>query len=223
MSSDLWSDLWSDWLLHTRHANDPEHERVLHAELEHYAERVLDGARLTSGMTLADIGSGDGLIALRAIDRIGPTLRVLMADISAPLLRHAETLAVQRDVRDQCTFIQCSAEALKDIDDASVDAVTTRAVLAYVPDKLAAMREFHRILRPGGRISIAEPVLRDDAFEASSLKIFVDALPPESEDLFFRLLHRWKAAHFPDTEDKIAANPLTNYSEASALSMPPTP
>src|ERR1700752_5386831 len=102
------SDAWSDWLLHTRHADDPEEERALHAELEHHADRVLDGARLASGMTLADIGSGDGLIALRAINRIGPSLRVLMADISEPLLHHAEALAVQRDVRDQCTFIQCS-------------------------------------------------------------------------------------------------------------------
>lgn len=207
------SDVWSDWLLHTRHADDPEQERALHAELEQHADRVLDGARLASGMTLADIGSGDGLIALRAINRIGPSLCVVMADISEPLLRHAEARAVQRDVRDQCTFIQCSADALKDIDDASVDAVTTRAVLAYVPDKIAALREFHRILRPGGRISIAEPILRDDAFEASSLKTFVDALPPESGEPFFRLLHRWKAAQFPDTEEKISASPLTNYSE----------
>ena len=38
------------------------------------------------------------------------------------MLDHSETLAVQRDVRDQCTFIQGSAEVLKDIDDASVDA-----------------------------------------------------------------------------------------------------
>src|SRR5258707_6822825 len=140
------SDVWSDWLLHTRHADDPEQERVLHTELEKYANRVLDGARLAAGMTLADIGSGDGLIAFRAIDRIGPSLRVLLTDISAPLLCHAKALAVERDVRDQCTFIQCFAEALTEIDDASVDAVTTRAVLAYVPDKVAAMREFHRIL-----------------------------------------------------------------------------
>jgi arsenite methyltransferase len=206
------SDEWSDWLLHTRHADDPEHERALHAELEQYADRVLDGARLAPGMTLADVGSGDGLVAFRAIDRIGSSLRVLLTDISAPLLRHSEALAVERAVRDQCTFIQCSAEALKDIDDTSVDAVTTRAVLAYVPDKIAALREFHRILRPGGRISIAEPIFRDDAFEASSLKKFADSLPPE-EDRFFRLLHRWKAAQFPDTEEKISGSPIANYSE----------
>lgn len=207
------SDEWSDWLLHTRHAGNADQERTLLAELSHYADRVLDGARLAEDMTLLDIGSGDGLIAFRAIDRVGPSLRTLLTDISAPLLRHAESLAEQRGVSDQCRFVQCSADALEGIDDGSVDAVTTRAVLAYVPDKVSALREFHRVLRPGGRISIAEPILRDDAFEASSLKTFVDSLPPESTDPFFRLLHRWKAAQFPDSEEKIAASSLTNYSE----------
>jgi len=183
------------------------------AEVKKYADRVLDGARLAPGMTLADIGTGDGLIAFSAIDRVGPSLSVILTDISAPLLRHSEALAVQRGVRHQCAFIECSAEVLGGIADASVDAVTTRAVLAYVPDKIAAMREFHRILKPGGRLSIAEPVNRDDAFEVSALKRMVDALPAESGNDFFHLLHRWKAAQYPDTEEKISANPFTNYSE----------
>jgi hypothetical protein len=41
----------------------------------------------------------------------------------------------------------------------------------------------------------------------------VDALPAESGNDFFHLLHRWKAAQYPDTEEKISANPFTNYSE----------
>ncbi|MFM0441842.1 class I SAM-dependent methyltransferase [Paraburkholderia strydomiana] len=207
------SDLWSDWLLHIRHAGEPGHERALHAELRQYADRVLDGARLAPGMTLADIGAGDGLIGFSAIDRIGPSLRVLLTDISAPLLRHTEALAVQRKVRDQCVFIQCSAEMIDGVEGDAVDAVTTRAVLAYVPDKMAAMREFHRILRPGGRLSIAEPIMRDDAIEASSLRQFVEGLPEKAGDNFFHLLHRWKAAQFPDTEEKIGASPIANYGE----------
>jgi arsenite methyltransferase len=211
------SDVWSDWLLHRRHADDPEYDSAVRAVLEQYADRVLDGARLASGMTLADIGAGDGLIALRAIDRIGPLLRVLLTDISVPMLRHAETLATQREVRRQCTFLQCSAEKLNDIEDASVDVVTTRAVLAYVADKSAALREFHRVLKPGGRISIAEPIFRDEAVAACALKKMVDTQPPESQDRFLPLLHRWKAAQFPDTEEKISKSPIANYSERDLL------
>ncbi|CAB3641328.1 2-methoxy-6-polyprenyl-1,4-benzoquinol methylase, mitochondrial [Paraburkholderia sediminicola] len=211
--SQLQSDVWSDWLLHIRHGDDPAHEQALHVELKHQVDRVLAGARLAPGMTLADIGTGDGQIGLSAIDRIGPSLRVLMTDISAPLLRHTEALAVERKIRDQCAFIQCSAESLDGIEDGAVDAVTTRAVLAYVPDKMAALREFHRILRPGGRLSIAEPILRDDAIEASSLRKVVEGLPEKAGDNFFHLLHRWKSAQFPDTEEKISESPIANYGE----------
>ncbi|MFM0597061.1 MULTISPECIES: class I SAM-dependent methyltransferase [Paraburkholderia] len=207
------ADVWSDWLLHTRYADDPGQEQVLRAKLEQYASRVLDGACLTSGMTLADIGAGDGLIGFSAIDRIGPSLRVLLTDISAPLLRHTEAVAEQRNVRDQCAFIQCSAELLDGIENGSVDAATTRAVLAYVSDKPAALQECYRILKPGGRLSIAEPIMRDDAIEASSLRQWVEGLPDTAGDNFLHLLHRWKSAQFPDTEAKIAASPIANYGE----------
>jgi arsenite methyltransferase len=185
----------------------------MRAEVAQYADRVLDAAQLAPGMTLVDVGTGDGVVAFRAIDRVGPSLRVLCTDVSPSMLQHAESVATQRAVRDQCTFLQCSAEALNDIPGESADVVTTRAVLAYLPDKIAVLREFRRILKPGGRVSIAEPIRRDEALEANSLKKFVDAHPAGSDDRFFRLLHRWRAAQFPDTEESISSNPMTNFSE----------
>jgi arsenite methyltransferase len=208
----LQTDEWSDWLLHVRHAGDPAYGRIVRAVVERYADRVLDTACLSPGMTLVDIGTGDGLLAFRAIERIGATLRVVLTDISEPLLRHAEKSAVQRGVSGQCRFIQCSAEALAGIDDASADVVAARAAIAYVPDKAAAFREFHRVLKPGGRLAIAEPILQDEAFFARALKKRVDD-PAQRKDLFLTLLHRWKAAQFPDTEEACAASSLTNFSE----------
>lgn len=207
------TDVWSEWLLHTRFGNDPEHEQVLRTSIDLIADRVLSGARLSAGTALVDIGTGDGQIAFRAINAIGPSLRVILTDISAPLLRHAETLAIQKNVQNQCRFIECPAGALTGIDDASIDVVTMRAVLAYVTDKEEALLEIRRVLRPGGRLSIGEPVLRDDAFEAASLKQLVESRPPGSDDRFFPLLSRWKGAQFPDTEEAIASSPLTNFSE----------
>ena len=67
------------------------------------------------------------------------------------MLRHAESIALQRGVRAQCTFLECTAEKRRGILDASVDVVATRAVLAYVADKKAALAECFRILKPGGR------------------------------------------------------------------------
>lgn len=207
-------DVWSEWLLHHRHADDPAYAQVVRAKVEAYADRVLDGARLAPGMTLADIGAGEGLVAFRAIDRVGPSLRVLLTDISPPMLRHAETLAVERGVRPQCAFFHCSAESLAGIADASVDAVASRSVLAYVPDKKAALAEFLRILKPGGRLSLAEPVLRDEANVARALRDMVDSETPEArETSFMPLMHRWKAAQYPDTEEAIAQAPITSYTE----------
>jgi SAM-dependent methyltransferase len=51
-----------------------------------------------------------------------------------------------------------SADSLAGIADASVDVVTTRSVLIYVKDKAAAFLEFYRVLRPGGPISLYEPI-----------------------------------------------------------------
>lgn len=207
------SDLWANWLLRGRFADDPAHEQVFRADISRYADRVLDGARLAPGMTVVDVGAGDGLVAFRAIDRVGPSLRAILVDISAALLEHAQATATQRGIRDQCTFTQCSAEALRGVADASVDAVMTRAVLAYLPDKLAVLREFARVLKPGGRLSIAEPICRDDALDVLALKKAVAALPAGTEDHFSRLLYRWKITQLPDTEEGLAANPTTNYSE----------
>ena len=215
---DLESDVWSEWLLHHRHAGDSAYGRVVQAVVEGYADRVLQGAPLAAGMTLVDIGAGEGLVAFRAIERIGPSLRVILTDVSAPMLRHAESVAQQRGVRAQCTFLECTAEKLTGIDDASVDVVATRAVLAYVADKKAAFAECFRILRPGGRLSIAEPILQDDAFYARALRGRVED-KTRPADRFLTLLHRWKAAQFPDTAEACAQSPIANYSERDLLNM----
>lgn len=208
------ADIWSRWLLHTRHGGDPALEQIVRAELQPYAKRVLDGARLSPGMTLADIGAGEGLIAFHAIERIGPSLRVILTDVSVPMLRHAEALSAARDVRRQCSFLACPADDLGAIPDATVDAVTTRAVLAYVADKAAALREFYRILKPGGRLSLAEPIFYDDAIAASVLRT---QTKNGQLDAIWSLIHRWKAAQFPDTLEGMAASPMTNFSERTLL------
>ncbi len=206
-------DVWSDWLLHRRHGDDPAFAKVVRAEVSRFVDRVLDAAQLAPGMRLADIGTGEGVIALRAIERIGPTLSAVLTDVSRAMLRHAESCALERRVHSQCTFLHCPADHLDGIEAASVDVVTTRAVLAYVEDKRAALDEFHRILKPGGRISIAEPILQDDAFMATALKMRLETEDPRTKDRFLPLLHRWKSAQYPDSQQQISNNPLVNYSE----------
>jgi arsenite methyltransferase len=130
-------------------------------KLREVRDRVLThGLKLGNGAVLLDVGAGDGLIGFGALDRMGPTGRVIFSDVSQPLLDHCRSLAAQMAMSERCEFVEARAEDLRPIADDSVDAVTTRSVLIYVTDKASAFREFHRVLKPGGRISLFEPLNR---------------------------------------------------------------
>jgi SAM-dependent methyltransferase len=121
-------------------------------------DRVLGNAGIRSGETLLDVGAGDGLIAFGALDVIGERGRVVFSDVSQDLLDHSRELAEEMGVLDRCRFLRAPAEDLSALEDASVDVITVRSVLIYVDDKRRALGEFYRVLKPGGRLSIFEPI-----------------------------------------------------------------
>jgi arsenite methyltransferase len=152
-------DRWHRWLLDVRFGGDAEaRQQDLTEHLYPVRDKVLDKAQLQPGETLLDIGAGDGLIAFGALDRLGPPGRVIFSDISQDLLDHCRKAAEAEGLLDRCSFVLAPADHLSGVPTASVDAVTTRSVLIYVKDKATALREFHRVLRPGGRISVSEPI-----------------------------------------------------------------
>ena len=122
--------------------------------------KVIVNAALAPGDTVLDVGCGDGLIAFAAAEAVGPTGKVIFSDVSSDLLDRCRELAAQRGLLDRCRFVQAPASGLLGIDDEAVDAVTLRSVLIYEPDKATALAEFHRVLRPGGRLSLFEPINR---------------------------------------------------------------
>jgi arsenite methyltransferase len=155
------TDRWHRWLTDVRHGGDAAgRERLLAELLYPIREQVLDKARLRPGDTLLDVGTGDGLIAFGALDRLGPSARVIFSDVSPDLLDLCRVAATAEGALERCSFVLGSADALAGVADSSADVVTTRSVLIYVKDKAAALREFYRVLRPGGRISLFEPVNR---------------------------------------------------------------
>lgn len=154
------TDIWHNWLLERRFGGDRElMAAVMDDFLYPVRDRVLDNAALAEGETLLDVGCGDGLIAFGALDRT-ESGHVIFGDISADLLALVAELAQQMGSQARCRFVQASAADLSPIPDASVDVVTTRSVLIYVKEKQAAFDEFYRVLRPGGRISLFEPINR---------------------------------------------------------------
>jgi len=154
------TDRWSEWVLEKRCGGDDQAAAEGMRLLHRVRDRVLDSACVGESQTLLDVGAGDGLIAFGALDRVGASGRVIFADVSQPLLDHTRSLAEQMGVAARCTFVLAAADDLAPVADQSVHAVTTRSVLIYVRDKAAAFHEFHRVLTPGGRVSLWEPINR---------------------------------------------------------------
>jgi arsenite methyltransferase len=154
-------DRWARWLGHDRHGGDPEaRERAL-ALLTPIRERVLAAAELDGSETLLDLGCGEGLIGFRALELL-PRGQVVFSDISAELIERCREIATGLGVRERCRYLTCSADNLAPLVDDSVDVVTARSVLIYLDrkGKERAFREANRVLRPGGRLSIFEPINR---------------------------------------------------------------
>jgi arsenite methyltransferase len=199
-------DRWARWVLDRGHGGQPDGERADMAYLVPIRDRLLSGADIRPGETILDVGAGAGLIALAAADLVGPSGTVIFSDVSEALLEHARSVAERRGLAGRASFVRASAENLAPITDASVDVVTTRSVLIYVHDKRRAFREFRRVLRRGGRVSIFEPINR--YFEESGDDFWgFDARPVE--DLVAKL---WAADGSGDP-DEAADDPMMNFGE----------
>jgi SAM-dependent methyltransferase len=121
-------------------------------------ERILDRAEILPGETVLDVGTGQGLLGLAALDRTGDTGHVIFSDVSDPSLDDCRAEVAQRSALDRASFVHASATDLASIPTASVDVVVERAVLLFIEDRSRAFQEYHRVLRPGGRLSLGEPL-----------------------------------------------------------------
>lgn len=151
-------DKWSRWLAETRFGGNQKAAELQMRGLISLRNRLLRRAGLAEGQVVLDVGTGEGMIGFGALEKIGSTGRVIFSDISDALLEHARAAAEQMGVLDRCSFVKAAAEDLSAIDGDSVDLVTTRSVLIYVDDKRRALREFLRVLKPGGRTALFEPI-----------------------------------------------------------------
>ena len=75
-------DRWSRWLLDGRDAGDARQRAAALEYLAPIRDRVLAGAAPLEGADVLDVGAGDGLIALAALDRVGPGGTVTFSDVS---------------------------------------------------------------------------------------------------------------------------------------------
>jgi arsenite methyltransferase len=143
------SDRWAQWLRVRRDGGSEEQRRASLDFLAPIRDQLLDAADVGNGDVLLDVGCGDGLVGFGALDR---GAHVIFSDVSAACLDDCRSIA-----GDVAEYRLASAT---DLGDVAADVVTTRSVLIYVADKKKAFMEFFRVLRPGGRLSIREPINR---------------------------------------------------------------
>ena len=137
-----------------------------------YRRDALKRAGLLPGMRMLDVATGTGLLAREALAVLGPTGALVGLDPSAGML------AAWRGVTGtRASLVRGTAEALP-VADASFDFVALGYAMRHIPDLHAAFAEFHRVLRPGGRVLVLEKVRPRSAVTHAAARFWFGSVVP---------------------------------------------
>lgn len=112
------------------------------------------------GQTVLDLGSGPGMDSLLAARRVKPTGKVVGVDLCPEMVEKARRNALLLGLHN-IKFVEAGIEKLP-LSDESVDMVISNGVLNLCPDKPAVLQEAFRVLRPAGRLQMADILLHDN-------------------------------------------------------------
>ncbi len=133
--------------------------------------------------TLIDVGCGTGVFASAAVRR-WPSLEVHGVDVSAGMLAIAdrERARIPAEDRPRLHLHQAPADRLP-FPDGAHGIATSAFVLQLVPNRFRALREIHRVLRPGGRLAIVgwlqggPPFAADEVYDAALVTAGLEPRP----------------------------------------------
>jgi arsenite methyltransferase len=149
----------------------PELARVPEATVESFAGVANHWTlgRIEPGSVVLDLGCGAGTDLLIAAQMTGAAGRVIGVDMTATMLERARQSATEMGLTN-VELHESLIEALP-LDDASVDVVISNGVIDLVPDKGAVFDEIDRVLRPGGRLQLADVVIHREVSEDARSRI----------------------------------------------------
>jgi len=118
-------------------------------------------AELSPGDVVLDVGSGGGIDTILAARAVGPSGRAIGIDLLEEMCERARAHAKEAGVAGWTEFLQGEMEAIP-LPDETVDVVISNGVINLSARKSRALAEIHRVLRPGGRLCVADLVVDDD-------------------------------------------------------------
>jgi len=150
---------------------EPELSRVPDASAESFAgvANPFVLGRIDAGATVLDLGCGAGTDLLIAAQMVGPEGRVIGVDMTPTMLERARAGAQAMGLSN-VELHESLIETLP-IPDASVDVVISNGVIDLVPDKEAVLAEIDRVLRPGGRLQVADVIIHTEVSEDARKRI----------------------------------------------------
>ena len=120
-------------------------------------DRFTAALRLREGSRLLDVACGSGGPSLRIAEKTG--CRVVGVDAHAQAIETAQSLASERGMAERAEFRHLNASTPLPFDDGSMDAVICIDAINHLPDRGATLRDWARLLVPGGRLLYADPIV----------------------------------------------------------------
>ena len=150
---------------------EPELGRVPDATVESFAGVANHWTlgRVEPGAVVVDLGCGAGTDLLIAAQMTGSSGRVIGIDMTAGMLDRARASAAEMGL-GRVELHESLIESLP-LEDASVDVVISNGVIDLVPDKDVVFDEIDRVLRPGGRLQVADVVIHEEVSEDARRRI----------------------------------------------------
>lgn len=162
-----------------------DYERYWREQLAPAQRQLIELAAPAPGEFVLDIACGTGLVTFPLAQAVGPTGAVVATDLADAMVTHVRGEAERLGLR-HVSVDRMDAESLE-FPDRTFDAVVCALGLMYVPDPERALREMARVLKPGGRASVAVWGLRDRCGWAEIFPIVESRVASDVCPLFFRL------------------------------------
>lgn len=112
------------------------------------------------GMIVLEVGPGNGRYSIESARRVGPGGKLISIDIEPKMIERVQQRAVDEGIKN----LEAKVANVYDLpfEDGKFDVIYMITVVGEIPDAVQAMREFHRVLKPGGHLAFSEILMDPD-------------------------------------------------------------